>query len=378
MPWQEVSTMSLREEFVALASQEGANVRARCRQFGISPTTGYKWLGRYREQGAPGLADQSRRPRTSPARTAADVEAAVVALRRAHPAWGARKLRARLLALGHQAVPSPRTSTAILRRHALLDPAAAARHRPWQRFEHDAPNALWQMDFKGHFPTLRGRCHPLTVLDDHSRFALALEACPDEQATTVQARLTALFRRYGLPARMLMDHGAPWGDAGDQPHTLLTVWLLRLGIAVSHGRPAHPQTQGKDERFHRTLQAEALRDRTFTDLADCQRQFDRFRDAYNLERPHEALGFATPASRYRPSPRPFPDPLPPVEYAPGELVRKVQRDGEIHLHGRVYQVGKAFRGYPVALRPTLDAGVLAVYFCHQRVATLALCQAAAP
>ena len=378
MPWQEVSTMSLREEFVALASQEGANVRALCRQFGISPTTGYKWLGRYREQGAPGLADQSRRPHTSPARTAADVEAAVVALRQAHPAWGARKLHARLLALGHQAVPSPGTITAILRRHELLDPAAAARHRPRQRFEHVAPNALWQMDFKGHFATLQGRCHPLTILDDHSRFALAIEACPDEQATTVQARLTAIFRRYGLPARMLMDNGAPWGDARDQPHTILTVWLLRLGIAVSHGRPAHPQTQGKEERFHRTLQAEALRDRTFTDLADCQRQFDRFRDTYNLARPHQALDFATPASRYRPSPRPLPETLPPIDYAPGDLVRRVQGDGTISLHNRPYHVGKAFRGYPVALRPTTDAATLEVFFCHHRITTLDLRDPDAP
>lgn len=372
MPWQEASTMSLRHEFVALASREGANVRELCRRFGISPTTGYKWLGRHRAEGAAGLVDQSRRPRRSPARTGEGVEQAVLELRRACPAWGARKLRARLLALGHEGVPSASTITAILRRHGALDPGEAPKHRPWQRFEHDAPNALWQMDFKGHFATLRGRCHPLTVLDDHSRFALAVEACPDERAATVQGRLAAIFRRYGLPARMLMDNGAPWGDAWDQPHTVLTVWLLRLGIAVSHGRPAHPQTQGKEERFHRTLRAEALRERTFADLADCQRRFDRFRDAYNLERPHEALGLATPASRYRPSPRPFPEPLPPIAYAPGDLVRTVQRDGEIHLHGRVHQVGKAFRGQPVALRPTADDATLEVYFCHHRIAALDL------
>ena len=372
MPWQEVSTVSLRQEFVMLASVEGANVRALCRRYTISPKTGYKWLARYRRQGRAALTDRSRRPHRSPTRTAPALERAVLAVRAAHPVWGARKLRAVLQAAGHPALPSPSTVTAILRRHGQLPPAAATPPRAWQRFEHDAPNRLWQMDFKGHFALLAGRCHPLTVLDDHSRFAVGLQACGDQTGQTVQARLTACLRRYGLPEAILVDNGPPWGSDAAHPHTPLTAWLLRLGVRVVHTRPYHPQTQGKDERFHRTLKAEVLGTRVLRDLAQCQREFDRWRDVYNLERPHDALGLAVPASRYRASPLAFPEILPPIEYGPGALVRKVAERGEISYRNQPFRVGKAFCGYPVALRPTLVDGVLDVFFCHQKVAQINL------
>jgi transposase InsO family protein len=376
MPWQERSSMSLREEFVTLASQEGANVRALCRRFAISAKTGYKWLARYRQEGPAGLQDRSRRPHHAPGRTAPEVEAQILALRSAHPAWGGRKLRARLRGPDQQPAPSASTITAILHRHHQIDPLAAPHHRPYQRFERARPNELWQMDFKGHFALAPGgRCHPLSVLDDHSRFNVGLVACADEQEATVQAHLTALFRRYGLPEALLADNGPPWGTAGaGVEYTALTVWLLRLGIRVLHGRPHHPQTQGKAERFHRTLTVEALRDGPLADLAACQQAFDRFRQVYNTERPHEALGDATPASRYQASPRPFPAALPPIEYAPAELVRRVQQKGEISLRNQSYLVGKAFRGYPVALRPTPQDHLLEVYFCTQKVAQIDLTQ----
>ena len=169
MPWNEVSVMGQREEFVRLADE--SNVRLLCRRFGVSPTTAYKWFERYRAGGREGLMDLSRRPHHSPSHSGKRIEQAVVALRGQHPAWGARKLRHRLLAKGVAAVPATSTVHAILRRHNLIDPTESAKHKAWQRFEHDAPNRLWQMDFKGHFPTQSIRCHPLTVLDDHSRFA---------------------------------------------------------------------------------------------------------------------------------------------------------------------------------------------------------------
>ena len=372
MPWQEVSTVSLRQEFVMLATAEGAKVRALCRRYTISPKTGYKWLARYRRQGRAGLTDRSRRPAYSPTRTSPALEQAVLAVRAAHPVWGARKLRAVLQAAGHSALPSPSTVTAILRRHGQLPPQADTPPRAWQRFEHDAPNRLWQMDFKGHFALLAGRCHPLTVLDDHSRFAIGLQACGDQTGVTVQARLTACLRRYGLPEALLVDNGPPWGSDAAHPHTPLTAWLLRLGVRVLHTRPYHPQTQGKDERFHRTLKAEVVGTRVLRDLAHCQREFDRWRDVYNLERPHDALGLAVPASRYRASPRAFPEVLPPIEYGPGDLVRKVAEGGELSYRNRTFRVGKAFRGYPVALRPTLVDGVFDVFFCHQQVAQINL------
>jgi transposase InsO family protein len=367
MPWNEVSLMSLRLELVTLATAEGANVRELCHRYGVSPKTAYKWIARHREGGAEALADRSRKPASSPARCDSAVEDRVLRLRDDHPAWGGRKLRRRLRDTGHADVPAASTITAVLRRHGRLAPATAA--AAFVRFEHDAPNRLWQMDFKGHFATAAGRCHPLTVLDDHSRFALGLVACPDEQDATVRGHLTALFRRYGLPDRMLCDNGSPWGTAGSgQRYSALGVWLLRLGIGVGHGRPYHPQTQGKDERFHRTLNAEVIQGCTFADLNVCQHRFDPWRVVYNHERPHEALGLAVPASRYRPSPRPFPESLPVWEYGPTDAVRKVACDGTISFQGRPFDLGKAFRGERVAVRPTVEDGLFGIYFGVHQVA----------
>ncbi len=371
MPWGELSVMSLRREFVALARQDGANIRALCRHYGISPTTAYKVLGRIAEEGEAGLADRSRRPQHSPGRTPAAVEDRVLTLRDRHPAWGGRKLRRRLLDLGVEGVPSASTITTILARHGLLA-APGERQGAWQRFEKAAPNELWQMDFKGHFAIAAGRCHPLTVLDDHSRFSLAIAACADERGDTVQQRLSSIFRRYGLPDRMLMDNGAPWGADSAHPYTPLTAWLIQLGVAPAHGRPYHPQTQGKDERFHRSLKAEAIGNRAFRELADCQRAFDAWRTVYNLERPHEALAMATPASRYRPSPRHFPETLSRFDYGPNAILRRVQQQGRISFKNREWPVGRAFTGHPVALRPTHHDGLFHVFFCTERIAQVDL------
>lgn len=372
MPWKEVSIMSSRKEFVLLAKQESANIRALCQQFGISPKTGYKLLKRYGELGDAGLLDMSKQPKTSPRRTPGPMETAVLNLRDQHPAWGGRKLSARLQALGYADVPSPSTITAILRRHNRLNPQDSAPHQAWQRFEHPSPNDLWQMDFKGHVAMRQGRCHPLTVLDDHSRYSLCLRACPNEQTETVQSALTDTFRRYGLPWRMTMDNGSPWGDDGVNPYTSLTVWLMHLGIKVSHSRPYHPQTQGKDERFHRTLKAELLAYETFADQPSAQKRFDAWRSVYNMERPHQALGLLPPISRYQPSTRPFPETLPSIEYSPDDQVRKVQDKGEFSFLGRTFKVSKAFKGYPVGLRPVNQDGCFAVYFCQQNIALINL------
>jgi transposase InsO family protein len=375
MPWAEVTRVSLREEFVQLAMQPGVNRRELCRRFGIAPKTGYKWLGRHAAEGPSGLHDRSRRPRHSPTRTVGEVAERVIQLRReSRNSWGGRKL-AQLLAEEGGPRLAPSTITGVLRRAGLLDPAAAPGQHPWQRFEHIAPNALWQMDFKGYFPLLdHSRCHPLTVLDDHSRFAVLLKACADQRGATVQDGLTSVFRRYGLPAAMLMDNGSPWGDR-DLPFTGLSLWLIRLGIRVSHGRPYHPQTQGKDERFHRTLKFEVLRHFNFTTLEHCQREFDRFRDRYNLRRPHDALKLATPASRYYPSTIPFPETLPPIDYPPGLELRKVQAEGWVSYRGYAFRVCKALRGLPVALRPVEETdSQREVLFCHQVIARIDLNQ----
>jgi transposase InsO family protein len=368
MPWKEVSIMSLRWEFVELASQ-AINFTELCRRFQISRNNGYKWVKRYQQQGVEGLANRSHRPRQSPQRSPEAIEQKILSMREEHPAWGARKIGARLKHLGEVAIPAPSTIHAILRRHHQVDPAQSARHQAFQRFEHDAPNRLWQMDFKGHFALGSGqRCYPLTVLDDHSRYALCLQACRNQQGETVKERLTLTFRRYGLPERMLMDNGAPWGNDREHPYTPLTVWLLRLGIGVSHSRPYHPQTQGKEERFHRTLQAEVLQGRVFADFDPMQQRFDQWRQLYNQHRPHQALAMQVPAGRYQVSPRPFPEVLPVVEYGPGDQVRRVQDHGKIFFQNQVFRISKAFRNYPVALRPTPQDGVWEVYFGTHKIA----------
>ena len=376
MPWSEKSIMSQRHEFVMLFEQEGVNRRELCRRFGISPTLGYRLWARWRQAGKAGLADRSRRPQHSPGRSLAAMEGLVLAVRDAHPAWGGRKIRRRLQDLEQQGVPSASTITAILRRHGRIAAAARAGHKAFERFERAAPNELWQMDYKGHFATAAGRCHPLTVVDDHSRYAVGLRACGDEREGTVQAELTAVFRRYGLPERMLMDNGSPWGSSdGAHRHTWLGLWLLELGVAVSHGRPYHPQTQGKDERFHRTLMAEVIGRRTFADLDECQRRFDAWRVVYNTQRPHQALDLATPAARYRPSPRAFPERIVPFDYGPGAIVRRVDEGGWLSFQNRPIKLGRAFSHRRVALRASDQDGCFDVLFCAHRVAALDLREA---
>lgn len=376
MPWQELSVMEQREDFVRLAMRPEANMSELCRRFGISRAKGYKWLDRYRVAGRAGLADRSRRPLHSPSRTVAAVEAEVLRIREeSNNAWGGRKI-AKVMRRSAVEVPAPSTVTEILRRHGKLEERRQEHPGPHQRFERAEPNELWQMDFKGHFAMAQGRCHPLTVLDDHSRYSLTISACGNEQDATVRAQLVPVFRRYGLPFAMLMDNGAPWGDAGSQPHTVFTVWLMRLGVRVTHCRPFHPQTQGKDERFHRTFKAEVLNGKSFRDLPCCQHAFDRWRHVYNHERPHEALGLATPMERYRASARPFPETLPAIEYGPTDIVRTVDVNGDIRLKGRNRPVSKAFRGQPIALRPTSEDGVFSIHFCVHTIGKLDLRRAA--
>ncbi len=370
MPWHEVSIMDQRREFVRLAMQEGVNRRELCRRFGIHPDTGYKWLGRGMADEE--FADRSRRPHSSPRRTAAAIEDRVLAVRDAHPAWGARKI-VRCLERDGVACPAYSTVHEILRRHGRIvaPPGGPAAH---QRFEKPDPNLLWQMDFKGWMPLANGgRCHPLTILDDHSRYDLCLEACANEQGSTVQGRLELTFCRYGLPEAFFVDNGTPWGDSSGQRWTRLGVWLLKLGIAVLHSRPYHPQSRGKNERFHRTLQAEVFALKRFRDLGEVQRAFDAWRTTYNLERPHEALDQDVPASRYRPSNRSMPERLPQIEYDDSEIVRRVgTTKAYISFKGRLWVVPRAFHGERVAIRPFATDGQYGVFFGAYQIANIDL------
>lgn len=370
MPWREVSVMDQRREFVRLAMQEGANRRELCRRFGIHPDTGYKWLSRRQANG--GLADRSRRPHSSPRQTDSELEERIVAVRDAHPAWGARKI-VRCLEREGQSPPAFSTVHEILRRTGRIKPPLGGAVAS-QRFEMPAPNLLWQMDFKGWVRLGNdAQCHPLTVVDDHSRYDLCLQACADQRGETVRDRLELTFRRYGLPEAFFVDNGSPWGDSSGEHWTRLTVWLLKLGIAVIHSRPYHPQSRGKNERFHRTLDAEVFALRRFRDLAETQRAFDAWREVYNFERPHEALGQQVPASRYRPSQRSMSDRLPEPEYDSHEIVRTVSSTkAYVSFKGRLWKVPGAFCGERLAIRPMSVDNKYGVFFAAHQVATIDL------
>jgi transposase InsO family protein len=372
MAWKECDCVSLRREFVSLGAVEGANLALLCRRFGISRRTGHKWLARFREEGEAGLADRSRRPHRFRSPTPAAMEQQVLAVRQEHPQWGGRKIAARLEHLAVEAIPAASTITAILRRHGEIAAEESAKRKALIRFERPEPNDLWQMDFKGEFRLSNGQwCHPLTVLDDHSRYSLVLEACGNQRRGTVQQHLVGVFRRYGLPRNMLMDNGPPWGTPcrlGGP--SILTVWLMDLDVAVLHGRPYHPQTQGKEERFHRTLKLEVLQGRTFDNHFHMQQRFAQWRESYNHERPHEALALQVPASCYRASPREYREQVQPFEYDPTFLLRQVTAEGRLVFRGREHRVGKAFARRAVGLRNTGQDGQWAVYYRTFRIGAI--------
>jgi transposase InsO family protein len=296
----------------------------------------------------------------------------VLKVRDSHPAWGARKI---VRCLERDGIASPAASTvhAILCRHSRIVETDKRGGAPG-RFEYPAPNLLWQMDFKGHKPLTTGkRCHPLTVVDDHSRYAVCLEACANQQGPTVQACLVQTFQRYGLPNTILVDNGTPWGHGRDEPWTKFGVWLLKLGVDLIHSRPYHPQTRGKNERFHRTLEDEVFAFNSFRDLAQAQRAFDRWRNIYNTVRPHQALGQDVPLSRYKPSPRSMPGRIAAPEYNARDIVRQVgTTKSYISFKGRLWKVPKAFLGERVAVRPLDRDGQYGVFFAARQIANIDL------
>lgn len=367
MPWKEVTVVMEKKSFVELAKKKEISFKKLCKQFGISRKTGYKLLNKVNGLGEQGLEEQSRKPKSSPFKTPLEIEQLLVKTRQLYPEWGGEKIKHYLYQKGFDNLPSEKTIDRIIKRYGLITAEASEKHKPWIRFEHENPNDLWQMDFKGHFKIGEVRCHPLTLLDDHSRFSLLIKACEDEQQHTVKEALIEIFREYGLPLRMTMDNGSPWGYSGEQQHTTLTAWLIRLGIYVSHSRPQHPQTQGKLERFHRTLKTELLKHYCFENLVTAQEGFDWWQKIYNEERPHEAIGFKVPSSRYRGSSHYYPETAPEIIYDSSLIIRKVQNGGIIHFKGKEYRVGSAFTGNPVGLKESGEDGLMDVYFCHQKV-----------
>lgn len=374
--------MNEKLDFVRLAHDRSVSFSTLCARFNISRPTGYKWLSRYKASGMDGLLELSRRPNKTPSSTDSYWVEKILFLKSQEPSWGAKKLY-HLLIREHdkdvEDIPSIRTINRILKRHGLTKNELSKRVKKVTAFEYPEPNMLWQMDFKGHFPLLdRTRCHALTITDDHSRFNLLLAACTNEKRTTVQHHLTKVFEQYGLPDAILCDNGSPWGSPTVvrkrrvRTITTLESWLIRLGVKMIHGRPRHPQTQGKEERFHRTLKDELLAFNQFYSIKHCQKEFDKWRYKYNHVRPHESLDFDVPANRYQTSQISMPQVLPEPNYESTMFTRTVGAKGAICFRNNEIYIGEGIRGQKVAIRITEKNDVFEIYYCNQLVRKVSL------
>jgi transposase InsO family protein len=347
MPWKETDVRSERIGFVVEAVQGRESMQALCGRYGISRKTGYKWLRRFEQVGSLGsLEEHSRRPHHSPGQTEPAIEDRVVALRQRY-GWGSRKLRCLLeredIELGRSTIDR------ILARRGLI--GESTRSRPSvTRFERSAPNELLQMDFKGPFPLRRGSCMPLSLLDDHSRYVLALAPLASNHGIRVQRVLEESFERYGLPEAMLVDHGTPWwSSTNGHGLTRLGVFLIRQGVRLVFSGIGHPQTQGKVERFHRTLGAWLDHHGIPETSRGVREALESFRREYNEVRPHEALDLETPHQRYRPSSRRYRPNPEPWEYPEGSEVRRLKGNGCFWDQGRDHFVCLALTGRRVRL-----------------------------
>jgi transposase InsO family protein len=367
MSWRLVDVRDQRVEFVVRASR-GESLSGLCREYGISRPTGYVWQKRFREQGVAGVEERSRRPLLSPQRTALPIEARIVALRRQRPDWGARKL-AILLEREGVILPVITVHRVLVRHDLVLD--QESRQQATGRFARESANQLWQMDFKGQKDT-GAAIGPLSVLDDHSRYLVALEQTASTRSEPVQERLEKVFRANGLPEAMLMDHGIPWwGGRAIHGWTQLSVWLMKQGVRCLFSGVRHPQTQGKVERFHGAL--ERARARPGAEAWLEQGWLDAFRQEYNHLRPHQALGMRTPASLWQPSPRLYdPDPT-PWNYGAGAELRTLNSDGSLHLGKQKWYLAKALRRETVQLK-WIDQRVL-IFFCHTLIREINLAAA---
>jgi putative transposase len=373
MPWKEHGVIEERMRFVAEFGSGDWDMAELCRFYGITRATGYKWVDRHEGGGLEGLQDRSRAPLDHPNAVSPEMEDLVIAERSQHPHWGAPKIRARLLRdPTGLTVPAESTIGEILKRHGLT--VNRKRRRPTrvasQPLAHaGAPNDVWCVDFKGWFRTTDGtRIDPLTLSDAYSRFLLRCQALHAADTFHAKPVCEAAFREYGLPRGLRSDNGAPFGSNGESGLTRLSVWWIKLGIVPEHIAPGKPQQNGRHERMHRTLKQATAAPPAGHRRAQQQR-FDQFREEYNHQRPHEALGQQTPAAHYQPSPRVYPERLREVEYPCGWEVRRVSPGGQIRWRADSVFVSHALDGEPVGLEPRPEGG-WRVWFSFYEVGVL--------
>ena len=372
MPWKVMSLMSERHEFCQIALQQGNNFHVLCKRYGISRKTGYKWLKRYRTQGYDGLRDISRKPHRIPDRTDQEIEDIVVHIHHQYPSWGPRKLHALMKQeLVKDICPSLSTVTRILKRYGLVrEVETPVDYESVEHFERPFPNDLWQMDLKGplRFPDGR-KVYAVGILDDHSRYLVGLHMIADATDDSVLDCWIDAASHYGLPAATLTDHGAQFRMV-DEASSAFRVHLWACGVRHTQGRVAHPQTQGKIERFWRTLNTEVLRCHSYGDLTSWQSCFDDWRHVYNHVRPHQAIGDIAPARLYIRSLRAYK--TPDQRERTGELdsvYRRVSPRGQLSLSGKRFIIGRGFRGWTVELR-SLGTGCWHVYFRNRFIKEL--------
>lgn len=364
MPWRETSPMDQRLRFIADLGKGYAGFGELCNRYGISRKTGYKWLGRYEREGPRGLEDVTRRPKSSPTATPLPVVEQLLALRRSHPNWGAKKLLTVLERRGVTGLPGRSTCCDLLKRHGLVVSPRRRKYpghpgRPTSLIT--APNQLWSADFKGQFKTGDGRyCYPLTVADGHSRFLLACQGLQSTALTGVKPVFFSLFREYGLPSTIRTDNGVPFATTALGRLSTLSVWWIRLGITPQLIQPGHPEQNGSHERMHRTLKRETARPPRGS-LSAQQVRFNAFRTEFNHHRPHEALNQDTPAAHYTPSVRELPRTLPEIEYPTHYEVRYVSANGGIRWRCAWVCVTHTLAGEYVGLTEVGD-GLWDVYF----------------
>jgi putative transposase len=350
--------------------RSGERMTDLCREFGISRKTGYKLAQRFEQYSAVGLFDQRRVPERIPHRTSEAVAELLIELRRQHPTWGPKKLRAQLMRQ-HPAIVAPAASTIgeLLKKRGLLT-ARTRRSRPLVSYSplcHAAgPNDVWCVDFKGQFRLGNGHyCYPLTITDAYSRMLLSCEGLDNTRTEGALEVFEESFRHYGLPSAIRSDNGVPFASQGIAGLSRLSVWWLRLGIRLERIEPASPQQNGRHERMHRTLKAETTRP-AGANMLQQQERFDRFKEIYNGERPHEALGQRPPAEFYQPACRRFPERIPDPAYPLHDLVLKVRSSGHLYMPGSGRASGNVFlsaslAGEQVGLRELHDGTWLISY-----------------
>lgn len=357
MPWRSKTVEKLREEFVSSA-KECTNFSALCREFGITRKTGYKWLKRYAESEP--LSDKSRAPNFIANKTPEDTESLIVALRKYNPGWGAKKLKAALEREGIK-LPCVKTVNNILNRYGCIAPEESARHRPFIRYEKEHCNDMWQTDFKGEFKMADQKyCYPLNIFDDHSRFVIKTVPCSSTANVVIPAFRTA-FEEFGMPNSVLSDNGSQFSGFR-QGYTQFEKWLMNHDILPIHGRIKHPQTQGKIERFHRAMKDELLKHIEIRDIADAEIQLGKWRDKYNNQRPHEALGMKCPADVYVPSNRIYSDEVERYEYDGNYHVIKVNSWGYVRFDKWQVYLSETMMGEYIEFRPNgSDESFVACY-----------------